>query len=141
MENGDSAHSEHTHRNCNNTRYYLMHGTRTVVLLIPLNDGNKRNQKLQPPEHPHRQQLEGGAPYKLGRRVRTVHRHALRTACGLHPDSPLHHKVQAMHHPRHHQPVGTRDGKPDNGIHQPCGTSLGHRRQRTHRPHRQAAPL
>ena len=75
MENGDSAHSEHSHRNRNNTRYYLMHGTRTVVLLIPLNDGKKRNQKLQPPEHPHRQQLEGGAPYKLGRRVRTVHRH------------------------------------------------------------------
>ena len=37
MENGDSAHSEHTHRNCNNTQYYIMHGTRTVVLLIPLN--------------------------------------------------------------------------------------------------------
>ena len=33
MENGDSAHSEHTHRNCNNARYDFVYGTRSLCTL------------------------------------------------------------------------------------------------------------
>ena len=33
MENGDSAHSEHTHRNCNNAGHDFVYGTRSLCTL------------------------------------------------------------------------------------------------------------
>ena len=33
MENGDSDTGKYPHRNCNNTRYDIMHGTRTDHIL------------------------------------------------------------------------------------------------------------
>ena len=78
---------------------------------------------------------------ELGRRVRTVYRHALRTASRLHPAATLHHEVPAVHHPRHREPLGTRDGEPDAGLHQPRGAPIGHRCRRTYQCHRQGKPL
>ena len=62
MEDGDSAHSEHTHRSSNNAGHYQLHGTWAVQFLRkPLPDPSPKEKKPLPNPSPKREGLFGSS--------------------------------------------------------------------------------